>query len=60
MDSDNDRIDLSEDEDLWEASRYSRMKGFSTLDVKVETRQQVSDEKPESASQELNNIVSKE
>ena len=35
MDSDNDRIDLSEDEDLLEAARYRKMKGLASLEVKA-------------------------
>ena len=33
VDSDNDRIDLSEDEDLLEAARYRKMKGLVNLEV---------------------------
>jgi hypothetical protein len=35
VDSDNDRIDLSEDEDLLEAARYRKMKGLANLEVKT-------------------------
>ena len=35
VDSDNDRIDLSEDEDLLEAARYRKMKGLANLEVKA-------------------------
>ena len=38
VDSDNDRIDLSEDEDLREAARYARMKGLPRLEVLAETK----------------------
>ena len=36
VDSDNDRIDLSEDEDLLEAARYKKMKGLANLEVMAE------------------------
>lgn len=43
VDSDNDRIDLSEDEDLLEAARYRKMKGLANLEVKAaEDRRQKS------------------
>jgi hypothetical protein len=45
VDSDNDRIDLSEDEDLREAGRYSQMKGLRILDVHVMTKAQVNNSK---------------
>jgi hypothetical protein len=35
VDSDNDRIDLSEDEDLLVAARYRKMKGLANLEVKT-------------------------
>ena len=63
LDSDNDQIDLSEDEDLLEAARYRKMKGLVNLEVnaaavgrkgnapRADSREQAEETKAERRSQ---------